>query len=72
MIGSDKFEVDAVRAINSKAPDFMMLLVKLFSMKVKDERILPKEIGLGCSFALNRLGKFAEQPVRLQSSTVRA
>jgi len=25
--------------------------------------ILPKEIGLGCSFTLNRLGKFAEQPV---------
>jgi hypothetical protein len=42
MIGSDKFEVDAVRAINSKAPDFMMLLVKLFSMKVKDERDSPE------------------------------
>ena len=63
MIGTDKFEDDAVRAIDSKAPDFVMLRVKLFSMERRMKGILPKEIGLGCSFALNRLGKFAEQPV---------
>jgi hypothetical protein len=33
MIRTDNFEDDAVRAIDSKAPDFVMLRVKLFSME---------------------------------------
>ena len=42
MIGTDKFEDDAVRAIDSKAPDFVMLRVKAFQYGVKDERNSPE------------------------------
>lgn len=63
MVWSEKFEDDAVRTIDSEAPDFVMLRVELFSAERRMKGILPKKIGLGCSFALNRLGKFAEQPV---------
>lgn len=61
LIGSEKFKDDAIGAIDSKAPDFMMLRMQLFSMERRMKRVFSEEIGLGVGFALNRLGEFLEQ-----------
>lgn len=63
MVGTKKFEDDAIGAINPKAPDFMMFGMQFLAMKGWMKRILSKEIGLGGGFPLNRLGEFLEQTI---------
>ena len=61
VIGSEEFEDDAIRSIDPKAPDFVVLRVQFFAVKGWMKRILSEEIGLGGGLALNRLGEFLEQ-----------
>ena len=61
IIGAEKFEDEAVGAIDPKAPDFVMLRMQLLSMERRMKWVFSEEIGLGAGFALNRLGKFLEQ-----------
>lgn len=61
LVGTEKFEDDAVGSIHSKAPHFVLLGVQLLGMEGWVKGIGSKEIGLGGGFSLNGLGKFLEQ-----------
>jgi hypothetical protein len=67
MIGTEEFEDDAIRPINSEAPDFVMLRMQLLSMERRVKRVSSKEIGLADGLPLNWFGEFLEQSIECGS-----
>ena len=63
VIGSEEFEDNPIGAIDSKAPDFVMLRMELLGAERWMKGVLSKEIGFRGGFSLNRLRELGKQPI---------